>query len=356
MADLLKWFRFDEIDLYDSFFDSLKNDYSEFSEWFSRKAKAGAEALVGMDANGITAFLYLKQEDEEIVLMDRVIPSEPRLKIGTFKLSERMKGNRQGEGTLGIALWHWQSLNLNEVYVTVFSKHDILIMLLERFGFSKVGYNKRGECVYLKDRRNLDSSDPYKAFPFIKKGFGKAFVLSINDDYHDKLFPYSKVARNTLDVEEIAAGNGVSKVFIGFPSGRLSYEEGKPIFVFRKHTGNLQKTYASCMTSFCTIRRISWVKNSGVNRISYDDFRLMVGNKAVFSDSELNSMYQSKPNIVIVELVYNGYFGSGFNVTHHWLQENGLFDCHPYSIEYSEKAFDKIMEEASVDVQNVVVD
>lgn len=356
MADILKWFRFDEIDLYDSFFDSLKNDYSEFSEWFLRKAKAGEKALMGKDANGITVFLYLKQENEDIVLLDRVIPAEPRLKIGTFKLSERMKGNRQGEGTLGIALWHWQSMNLNEVYVTVFPKHEILIMILERFGFSMVGYNERGECVYLKDRRKMNSSDPYKAFPFIKKGFGKAFVLPINDDYHDKLFPYSKMARNTLDVEEIAAGNGVSKVYIGFPSGKLSYEEGKPIFVFRKHTGNLQKTFTSCITSFCTIRKVSWVKIGGVKKISYDDFRVLIGNKAVFSDSDFYDMYQNKQNIVIVELVYNGYFGSGFNVTHHWLQERGLFDGHPYSIEYSEKEFAVIMEEASVNVQNVIID
>ena len=122
-----------------------------------------------------------------------------------------MKGNRQGEGTLGIALWRWQQSGLNEIYVTVFPKHDVLIMLLERFGFFLAGHNKRGEGIYMKDRRKLDLSDPLKAFPFIRKNYGKAYMLPINDDYHDKLFPYSEVARNAREVEEIAAGNGISK-------------------------------------------------------------------------------------------------------------------------------------------------
>ena len=356
MADILKWFKFSEIDLGDGFFDSLKADYLEFPDWFSRKAKAGEEALVAKDDEGITAFLYLKREDEAIALSEGSIPTEPRLKIGTFKLSDRMKGNRQGEGTLGIALWKWQQSGLNEIYVTVFPKHDVLIMLFERFGFSLVGHNSRGEGIYVKDRRRLDFSDSFKAFPFIKKGFGKAFVLPINDDYHDKLFPYSEVARNTREVEEIAAGNGISKVFIGFPSTPIAYKEGKPILVYRIHTGNLQKTYASCATSFCTIQKTTKVKSKGVAYLSYDSFRSLIGNKAVFSDSELQSMYRNKPTIIVVELVYTGFFGKGSNITHHWLKEHNLFEGHPYSIEYSEEEFEMILKEGSIDVQNAFVD
>ena len=36
---------FGEIDLADPFFDSLKADYVEFSEWYRRKADAGERAL-----------------------------------------------------------------------------------------------------------------------------------------------------------------------------------------------------------------------------------------------------------------------------------------------------------------------
>ena len=50
--------------------------------------------------------------------------------------------------------------------MTGFEKHTELINLFERFGFSCVGKNKRGECVYLKSRLNIDYSNPYRAFPF----------------------------------------------------------------------------------------------------------------------------------------------------------------------------------------------
>ena len=356
MAGLLKWLKFSLIDLSDSFFDSLKSDYVEFSEWFNRKAAEGEEALVAKDDKGITAFLYLKQENEEIALSEGVVLAEPRMKIGTFKLSNRMKGIRQGEGTLGIALWRWQCSGLNEIYVTVFPKHEILIVLLERFGFHFVGHNLRGESLYIKDRRKLDFSDSYKAFPFIKKGFGMAYILPIHDWYHDKLFPYSEIARNSLEVEEIAAGNGISKVFIGFPSNEISYVIGKPILVYRIHTGDRVKTFASCVTSFCTICNITYVKDKGATKIPFESFLSLAGNKSVFSESELLDMYNNKRNIVVVEMVYNGYFGKGCNVTHNWLKEHHLFEYHPYLIELTEKEFNMILEEASVDVQNAIVD
>ena len=58
--------QFSSVDLGDPFFDSLKADYHpEFSEWFTGKADAGANAFVVTDRQGIMAFLYLKEENDE---------------------------------------------------------------------------------------------------------------------------------------------------------------------------------------------------------------------------------------------------------------------------------------------------
>lgn len=38
--------RFDNIDLSDRFFDSLRESYPEFDQWFTRKATAGESAYV----------------------------------------------------------------------------------------------------------------------------------------------------------------------------------------------------------------------------------------------------------------------------------------------------------------------
>ena len=148
----------------------------------------------------------------------------------------------------------------------------------------------------------------------------------------------------------------MSKVFIGSPFQRVSYEVGKPILVYRIHTGTQKKTYASCITSFCTIQGVTWVKTGGMIKKSFDDFRTIVRNKAVFTEQELREIYDNKRNIVVLELAYNGYFGPGHNVIHHWLDENGLFPDYPYQIKYTEDEFIRILQEAEVDVQNVVVD
>ena len=36
---IMKQYKFSDIDLSDPFFDTLKGDYPEFSEWFSKKSK-----------------------------------------------------------------------------------------------------------------------------------------------------------------------------------------------------------------------------------------------------------------------------------------------------------------------------
>ena len=54
-----------DIDTKDDFFDSLKNDYRGFENWYSKKAQEGCKAYVTRYNNGkIGSFLMLKVEDE----------------------------------------------------------------------------------------------------------------------------------------------------------------------------------------------------------------------------------------------------------------------------------------------------
>jgi len=243
MPDKFIWKKFAEIDINDAFFNSLKDDYPEFPNWFQNKSEAGEKALVFQDEQGIEAFIYLKREkNEHIELVDRILPAVDRLKIGTFKLSERVQGLRLGEGAIGVSLWYWQQTKYDEVYVTVFEKHVSLIDLLCRFGFICVGKSKRGEGVYLKKRKELNYSDSYKSFPFINSNFTKAGIVPIDENFHDRLFPYSELKGNNKDIEEETAGNGITKVYIGSPYTAMHYSVGEPVFIYRIHTGNEQKT------------------------------------------------------------------------------------------------------------------
>lgn len=83
----MKQNKFCDIDLSDPFFDSLKQDYPEFSEWYTKKAKKGAKAFIQKDDQGkLQGFLYMKHETEELNDINPPMPAASRLKVGTFKI------------------------------------------------------------------------------------------------------------------------------------------------------------------------------------------------------------------------------------------------------------------------------
>lgn len=357
MAGKFEWHKFSEVDLDDCFFDSLKKDYKEFPDWFKKKSAAGENALVFHDELGVGAFVYLKQENEAIKLSDStLLPAIPRIKIGTLRLAERYRGMRLGEGALGVSLWKWREDRAEEIYVTVFEKHSELISLFERFGFICIGTNLRGECIYLKSRSKIDYCDPYKSFPFIRSDFSKAGLIPIYERYHDQLFPYSELKIKKREIEEETAGNGVTKVYIASPFTAVHYEIGEPVYIYRIYEGDTGKTYKSAVTSYCTITKMEVIKSNGNAAICLNDFIKNAGNKTVFSPEELTVTYESQKNIVMMELVYNGYFGKGHNVIHKDLNDQGLFKSHPYQLDFSKDQFVKILEMGNVDVQNVIID
>ncbi len=356
MADRFEWKKFSEVDINDKFFDSLKSDYIEFCDWFQRKSNEGESALVFYDSLGVAAFIYLKRENETIALSDRVLPEKQRLKIGTLKLSERIRSQRLGEGALGVALWYWQQVQYEEIYVTAFDKHTELINLFSRFGFERVGQNNRGEGVFLKSRSHLDYSDPYKCFPFLSNSIESAGVIPIEDGFHDKLFPYSELFGTDRNVEEVTAGNGITKVYIAAPTQNIVYKVGMPVFIYRKFTGVGQKAYKSVITSLCTVNKITVIKSNFIPRVSFDEFVNIAGNKTVYPEDELKNIFDSKRNIVAIELVYNAYFGKGHNVNYSTLKDKGLFETHPYQITYSKAELEKILELGGRNVQNIIID
>ena len=88
--------KFANIDINDSFFDSLRDRYPEFDQWFARKAALGEEAFVFYGGDGkVSDFLYLKLEIGEVSDVTPVLPPKKRLKVGTFKLLSRR--TRRGE-------------------------------------------------------------------------------------------------------------------------------------------------------------------------------------------------------------------------------------------------------------------
>ena len=327
MVGKFKWTKFADCDLEDVFFKTLKSDYPEFPEWFNKKSLSGESAFIFRDEQGLGAFMYLKLENETISLSSGNLPAIPRVKIGTLKLSDRFQGQRLGEGALGVALWRWQKEKCDEIHVTVFEKHELLIAQLKKFGFWNAGSNVRGEQVYIKNRKNLDYSTPFSAFPFFPQNFKKGGYLIIDDHYHDILFPYSELKNvTTQEMAETDAANGITKIYIGSPRN-VHIRRNEPILVYRKHTqkDGQKPFYKSTITSFCVATDVITVKHNGRELMTCNEFLARIGNKSVFEEKRLREKFSNEPFLTLIEMLYNGYFGAGNNVNCAWLTNNGYW-------------------------------
>lgn len=147
---------FGNIDIKDEFFDSFRNDYPGFNEWFNKKSDEIAYYCA--DENGaVVAFLYLKPEglEENYTNITPLFKPRKRLKVGTFKVVSN--GFKIGERFIKIIFDNALLFGAEEVYVTAFNHGDNklrLIKLLQDWGFVEYGVKKTNasdELVLVRD-------------------------------------------------------------------------------------------------------------------------------------------------------------------------------------------------------------
>lgn len=344
---------FAECNLNDLFFQSLREDYLEFDNWFKKKIMNNEEAYIIKNIDSIEGFLYLKKEKEEILLKDKTLPAKERIKIGTLKTTETIQGRKYGEGFLGFALWEWATSNAEEIYITTFQKQESLINLLEAYGFTKYGDFPNHELLYIKNKNNLDYTDAKKSFPYISTNTTGRLLL-LEAEYHDTLFPYSTLKGINSEPRNIDIKNGLSKKYI---SNNLNYKNlrcGDFLIVYRKKGVSEAGTagFKSAVTGIASV-----VNVRVVNKIQedFETFKENLKNKVALNDDELFEKY-SQRNVIVLDIVYNYYFGSGHNINYNTLKENGLWsNSYPANRIYNMEELKKIIQLGGNYVQNIIV-
>lgn len=301
---MISYKKFSNIDLKDPFFDSLKADYNEFSNWFNKKSSDGSEAYV-FDDQGIQGFLYLKIEDGEVNDISPILTSKKRIKVGTFKVNPH--GTRMGERFLK-KIFDYAVINgIDEIYVTIFDKHAALVNLFEKFGFDKHGVKKtpNGEEIVLLKKIDGTKINISKNYPVIKlNGTGK-FLLSIYPVFHSRLFPDSILNNENYDlIKDVSHTNSIYKIYVCYMD--LSpLRTGDNVVIYRTSDGEGPAAYRSVATSVCVVEEIK-TKNHFADIDEYLDF---CRDYSVFSDDELRGFYeQNKRNFYVLKMTYNAAF------------------------------------------------
>lgn len=343
--------RFTDINLNDSFFDSLRASYPEFDEWYNKKAAAGATAYCYYVNGELKDFLYLKIEKEALSDLTPVLPIKKRLKVGTFKVDNEERHTTRGERFMKKIMDMAVAENVDEIYVTMFATDELqkLIAMFEKFGFSHVADKKhtdgRIEYVLVKNMRLL-VNDLIHDYPFVKKAGSMKYVLSINPDYHTRLFPDSilKMEQKYDIIQDVSETNSINKIYICWMSDVKVLKSGDKLIIYRTSDGKGYASYRSVCTSVCTVLEVKTVKDFA----DEDAFVKYTNRYSVFNERELRGWYQTKKNFIVIKMVYNIAFTK--KVINKVMKEQvGLTPKYWGFFNLTDVQFDKLLELGEID-------
>lgn len=300
MQNDLKYEKFVNINLQDSFFNSLKSDYPGFDKWYVSKQDKGEYAYVKYKADGmIEGFLYIKNDGDVVEDVYPILKGNKILKIGTFKINPHK--TRLGERFIKIALDHAFSEGYEMCYVTIFSKHKGLINLFEKYGFEKEGTKKSGENienVYVKRFSKL-KNDICKDYPLINKKNVKKYILAIYPKYHTVMFPDSKLCtEKNLVIKDISHTNSIHKVYV-CTMGVEKLRKGDIVVLYRTASGSSAE-YSSIVTTICVVEEVK--KQSEFK--NFEDFYNYASSYSVFEREDLYYWYR-RGACKAVKMLYN---------------------------------------------------
>jgi L-amino acid N-acyltransferase YncA len=232
----------------DAIFDSLRADYPGFDTWIIRCKREQRRGWLIEAADGSYAGVCLVKDNEDPGahgLRGRLV------KLSTFKVSERHRGFRNGELLLKTALSYASTNRYDTVFVTVFPKHVETIRLLEDFGFrAQAAQTNLGEFILakaltfsLQDYESLDPLEFHIRFgPSNLKVKGTtAFVVPIQPQYHDLLFPEAEQQQSLLS-GRYPFGNSIRKAYLCNAQIR-DLPAGSPLLFYRSK----DQTAVSCI-------------------------------------------------------------------------------------------------------------
>lgn len=292
----VKLVKFEEVDLSDTFFDSLREDYEgqKFDQWFKKKGKEAA--YVFEDKDGLKGFLYLKIElpsEPDYLKITPTLSSKKRLKIGTFKIDS--SGLRLGERFLKIIFDNASKNDVDEIYVTLFEdKRDDVIrlkLLLEQWGFVKYGYkNANHELVLVKNIKEYnDELSPKLNYPLVTAN-ASIYILPIKPEYHTDLFP-DKILKNEdmhLYEENFAHRYAIEKIYLT-GAFNIKAKPGDLILVYRMGD-RWYKNYSSVITGLAIVQEI-------VTTHDVEECVSLCKNRSIFNEKDIRVLYRNYPTV-----------------------------------------------------------
>ncbi|SIT49649.1 conserved hypothetical protein [Paraburkholderia ribeironis] len=278
----------------DSFFDSLRDGYAGFDDWYRAKARDGRRAWIYRHppANDLSAICIYDVQTDEIVTNEGQRLAGRALKLCTFKVGELVRGRKIGELFLKMAFRYATANACAHIFIDVREdenpdqSHPELITLLKDFGFSVAG-NHNGDRVYVKRHptappiADLDAGDRFdytrRFYPHFRADLDiHKFIIPIKPRYHRVLFPDhpdNEGQRPRGHGEHV--GNAIKLAYLSHsPSTQI--RRGDVVLFYRGYD-------LKAMTTLVVVEHFETLSDS-------NDIAQLVSRRTVYTDDEIDEM------------------------------------------------------------------
>lgn len=340
--------KFAAINLKQPFFDSLRESYEGFDDWYLKNFDE--DAYICGENNDLHAFLALKVEKgmQDYSDINPIFKPKKRLKVRTLKVVAN--GYKIGERFIKIIFDNAINNKVDEIYVTLFpddSAREELKKLFEKFGFTYWGLKGEREEVYVRSmQKTFNTEDPFSTYPFYESN-RNIYLVTINQQYHTQLFPDSILHNeNPADFKENKSfANAIHKCYI--TNAYSSAPKCGDILLFYRSGGGNYKSVATTIGIVSSY--ISTFKD-------FNDFYSRCTRRGALTRAELESIWKRNlySNPKIIEFAYVETLPKKLNLQtlsdlgfNRDLLQKGI-------IKISKELFDKIIEASGLDKKRYI--
>lgn len=285
------------IPLTDPIFDSLREGYPEFDDWWRTKCvKEMRKCWVVTDEGQLGGLIVRKEEVKGHT--DARLPGKKVLKICTFKVRPERRGVKLGELLLKQVLWFAQTNSYDVAYVTAYPAQETLIDLITYYGFTHTYTKANGEHVYEKQlsRAALGIPKGESFFDAARKAYPRfstdeevtAYVVPIKESFHESLFPELADKRQpdlfaySGSVGPKTPGNTIRKVYLCRAQAHV--EQPGDILLFYK--GKSARPPSQAITTIGIFENMTFANST-------EDLRRLAGGRSVYSENQLRAFKAS---------------------------------------------------------------
>ncbi|MBU0589208.1 MAG: GNAT family N-acetyltransferase [Gammaproteobacteria bacterium] len=285
-------------ELLGAFFDSLRDGYDGFDDWFRRKARESRKAWVYRDETGVLGAIcvYDVQTDEVVTDEGKRLDGKA-LKLCTFKVGQRVRGRKVGELFLKAAFRYATENACEHIFIHAdVDKHAYLVNLLVDFGFEDVGPYGTDRVFVKRHPVNDPDTEGLSALEYVRRFYPhyqagpqiQKFLVPIQQEFHRILFPDYQALQSQLFAPEGSVGNAIKLAYLCHAASK-QIRPGDVLLFYRSED-------EQAVTSLGVVDQFAVLSDAA-------SIAAMVSRRTVYSINEIENMANRPTKVILFRLV-----------------------------------------------------